>query len=95
MDDIRDPVQPNDESSVDIDWQIDSTLVIDDPSAGFTFGSEVERARERSYARQLARRWRSERSSWSVSRAWTEPGADRNRLSCRGSAGRRASVCGQ
>jgi hypothetical protein len=55
------PVQPNDESSLDIDWQIDSTLTIDDPSAGFTFGSEAERAREGVYARQLARRWRSEK----------------------------------
>jgi hypothetical protein len=55
------PVQPNDESALDIDWQIDSTLTIDEPSAGFTFGSEAERAREGVYARQLARRWRSEK----------------------------------
>jgi hypothetical protein len=54
-------VRPNDESSINIDWQIDSVLTIGEPSAGFTFANEQERANEGMYARQLARQWGAEK----------------------------------
>lgn len=54
-------VPPNDERSIDINWPIDSTLMVDEQSAGFTFANQSESLKEGVYARQLARQWACEK----------------------------------
>ena len=55
------PIHANDETSVDVDWQIDSTLTVDEQCAALTFVNQSERAKEGGYARQLAHEWGSEK----------------------------------
>jgi hypothetical protein len=53
-------VRANAESRLDVDWQVDASLLVSSQWVGFVFASEVERAREASYAGALARRWGSD-----------------------------------
>jgi hypothetical protein len=53
-------VRANDESVLDIDWQVDSALWVSGPWVGFLFASETERAKEARYASALAHRWRGD-----------------------------------
>lgn len=48
------------DSRLDVDWPIDASLLVSSQWVGFVFASEVERAREASYAGALARRWGSD-----------------------------------
>lgn len=54
-------VPPNDERSMDINWQIDSILMVTETEAGLTFANQSERSKEGIYARQLARQWGCEK----------------------------------
>ncbi len=53
-------VRANADSRLDVDWQIDASLLVSSQWVGFVFASEVERSKEASYAGALARRWRSD-----------------------------------
>jgi len=54
-------VLPDSQRAIDIDWEIDSALTVDDPCAGFAFANPADRQKEGVYARQLARRWGSKK----------------------------------
>jgi tetratricopeptide (TPR) repeat protein len=50
-------VRPNEDSKLDISWNVDSSLLISDPWIGFQFLNEAQRGRESLLAGALARRW--------------------------------------
>lgn len=50
-------VRANADSRLDVDWQVDASLLVSSQWVGFVFASEVERSKEASYAGALARRW--------------------------------------
>jgi hypothetical protein len=50
-------VRANADSRLDVDWQVDASLLVSSQWVGFVFASEVERGKEASYAGTLARRW--------------------------------------
>lgn len=49
-------VQPNRPIELDVNWQVESMLHLDDTWAGFVFATEVERGKETIYASDLVRR---------------------------------------
>ena len=53
-------VRAGESTKLDINWEIDSTLLVSNPWVGFVFSDEGERAQEASYAGALARRWDSD-----------------------------------
>lgn len=50
-------VRPDEDSELDIAWNVDSSLLVSEPWIGFQFASEAERGRESLLAGALARRW--------------------------------------
>ncbi|HEX3474624.1 MAG TPA: hypothetical protein VHT91_06255 [Kofleriaceae bacterium] len=54
-------VRANADSRLDVDWQVDASLLVSSQWVGFVFASEVERSNEASYAGALARRWGGDR----------------------------------
>jgi len=48
-------IRPDSETTVDIDWQVDSSLTLGESYAGVAFANEIERAKEGIYARGVAR----------------------------------------
>lgn len=50
-------VRANADSRLDVDWQVDASLLVSSQWVGFVFASEVERSKEASYAGTVARRW--------------------------------------
>jgi len=53
-------VRAGQDSTLGVNWQVDSALVVSNPWVGFVFHSEPERAKEGGYAGALARRWGSD-----------------------------------
>lgn len=53
-------VRANADSRLDVDWQVDASLLVSSQWVGFVFASEAERGKEASYAGALARRWGSD-----------------------------------
>ena len=53
-------VQAGGDSTLDIDWHVDSALVVSNPWVGFVFASDAERVKEAAYAAALAHRWASD-----------------------------------
>jgi len=53
-------VRASADTRLDVDWEIDASLLMSSQWVGFVFASEVERSKEASYARALARRWGGE-----------------------------------
>jgi hypothetical protein len=54
-------VRASADSRLDVDWQVDSGLLVSSQWVGFVFASEVDRSKEASYAGALARRWGGDR----------------------------------
>jgi hypothetical protein len=50
-------VRANTDSRLDVDWQVDASLLVSSQWVGFVFASEALRSKEASYAGALARRW--------------------------------------
>lgn len=53
-------VLPSVDSRLDVDWQVDASLLVSSQWVGFVFASEALRSKEASYAGALARRWGSD-----------------------------------
>jgi hypothetical protein len=54
-------VRANADRRLDVDWQVDGSLLVSSQWVGFVFASETERGKEASYAGALARRWGGDR----------------------------------
>jgi hypothetical protein len=50
-------VRPDDETRLDMKWDVDISLAVTDQWIGFVFESEAERNKEAAFASELARRW--------------------------------------